>query len=280
MSMLGNRVERVEDEAMLTVGGNYVADLRLPGMAHAVFVTSTVAHGRIDSIDRTEARAMPGVLGVFVHDDLGLPPLAQGMGGDGVVRTVLAHDRVRYVGEPIVAVVAETLGAAVDAAEMVTIDYDPLPSVVDARAAASAALLHDDVAANTAIERRARGEIDFSECDIVVDLEIVNQRVAPCPIEARAATATWEHGRLVQWASSQGSHEFRDKLAEMYGLDRSAVRVVTADVGGGFGAKGSPHPEELAVAALSRGVDRPVSWVETRSQNMVGMVHGRGQVQK
>ena len=278
MSILGNRVERVEDERMLTVGGDYVDDQRLPGAAHVTFVTSMLAHGRIESIDLDDARTMPGVLGVFGAADLGLGPLPTDYGSD-IPRPVLASDKVRYVGEPIVAVVAETLPAAIDAAETVVIDIEPLEAVVDPLTAAGAVTLHEQAPDNTFATRPARAELDFTGCDVVVEADIVNQRVAAAPIEPRVAIATWEDGRLVQWAASQGSHSVRDTLAEFYGLDPADVRVITPDVGGGFGAKATVHPEEHVLGALSRAVGRPVRWVETRSQNLTGMVQGRAQYQ-
>ena len=280
MSILGNRVERIEDERMLTVGGDYVGDLALPGRCHATFVTATVAHGRIESIDLDDARAMPGVLGVFTNDDLELATLPANAAGDAG-RPALATHRVRYVGEPIVAVVAETLAAAVDAAEMVIVDYDPLPAVVDPRAAGSdPTILHEERDSNVVFAAGRRREVDFSGCEVVIEQDIVNQRVAPCPIEPRVAAASWEDGRLVQWASSQGSHTVKDALTEFHRLEPSDVRVITPDVGGGFGAKATVHPEEFVIGALSRAVSRPVVWHETRTQNMVGMVHGRAQQQR
>ena len=310
MSVLGNRVLRTEDPRMLTEGARYVADLRFDGAVHACFVRSTVAHGRLAGVDTVEARARPGVLGVFAAAGLNLPDLKPiGVVDQQMARPVLARDTVRFVGEPVAVVVAETAAAAADAAEHVVVHIEPWPPVVALPEAASGdTLVHQHAGTNVAFDMPAivqtadagpsadtsnGGGLDFSGCEVVVEASLVNQRLAAVPLEPRSAAAVWEGDavgdadadgdvdadgtRLTFYASTQAPHRVRDALAAVYGLDEAAVRVVTPDVGGGFGAKGSPSPEELAVAGLARAVGRPVVWTESRAENLTASVHGRAQ---
>ena len=299
MSVLGNRVLRTEDPRMLTEGARYVADLRFDGLAHACFVRSPVAHGRLVGVDTADARIQPGVLGVFTADDLDLPDLkAIPVVHQGMPRPVLAHETVRFVGEPVAVVVAETMAAAADAAEHVIVDVEPQPPVVALPdAAADDTLVHRGAGTNVAFNMAAiaqkadpgtpaeasdGGGLDFSDCEVTVGASLVNQRLAAVPLEPRSAAAEWsaDGTGLTFYASTQGPHRVRDALAALYGLDAAAVRVVTPDVGGGFGAKGSPSPEELVVAGLARAVGRPVVWTESRAENLTSSVHGRAQNQQ
>ena len=283
MSILGNRVERREDLALLTTGGTYVDDISRDGVVHVVYVRSTMAHGTIVSIDTAEACTAPGVLAVVTASDIDLPPIVPiTMVDQSMVRPVLATDRVRFVGEPIVAVVAATREAAIDAAEAVIIELDPLPVVIDPRSAMDpdAELLHPGAGTNAALTFAHRGDpISFDDCDIVVTRTIVNQRVAAAPIEPRSALCWWEDDRLVLEIGCQGPHPIRTALAEAYRLDPDRVRVICPDVGGGFGAKAQLPAEAMLLGELSRRVGRPVRWSETRSENLVGMNQGRGQIQ-
>ncbi len=283
MSLLGNRVRRIEDPTMLTTGGTYVDDIRLDGAAVAVYVRSPVAHAAIESIDTADALASPGVLAVVVGSDLDLGTVPNVVGGfpPAAARPLLAVGRVRFVGEPVAVVVAEHLHQATDAAEAVVVDYDPLTAVVTLdQAQTDEVLLFDEVGTNVVANLPAGPEpADFSGCDVVVRQRIVNQRVAAVPIEARAAAARWDGDRLLHYASSQGAGVVRDHIAQVYGIDADRVRVVTPDVGGGFGAKGFPHPEELLIPELARRAGRPVRWSETRTENLMAMLHGRGQEQ-
>jgi carbon-monoxide dehydrogenase large subunit len=283
MSLLGNRVLRTEDPKFLTVGGQYVGDLRLPDAARVAFVRSTVAHAMLRDIDATAAKAMPGVLTVVTAADIAhLPttPSPYGVVPQPFLRSMLATDRVRFVGEAIVAVVAESLQQAVDAAAEVIVDYDPLPVIVDPHVAArDEVLLFDEPGTNTSFAMPNLMTADFSECEVVVEHELLNQRVAVAPMEPRAYAAHWEDGRLIVHASCQGAHQVRGQYEQVYGLAPEQVRVITPDVGGGFGAKGFPQSEELLLGELARLVGRPVIYTETRTENMLGMVHGRGQHQ-
>jgi len=284
MSILGNRVLRREDPKLLTSGGTYVGDLELPGAARLTFVRSTIAHGRIEGIDLEEAKASPGVVGVFSHDDLGLAPMPPGMVflNQEMTRPVLASGVVRYVGEPVVAIVAETAAAAEDAAELVVIDYDPLPVVVDpVDALKDEVLLYPDVGTNNCFALQfGHDDALFDGCEVVVRQRIVNQRVAPCPLETRAAAALIEEdGRLLFYSSTQTAHGVRESLATSLGLEPDRIHVITPDVGGGFGAKASVYAEDIVTAWCARQVGRPVLWSETRTESMLGLGHGRGQVQ-
>ncbi|MEO7428885.1 MAG: xanthine dehydrogenase family protein molybdopterin-binding subunit, partial [Acidimicrobiales bacterium] len=286
MSIFGNRVLRVEDPKLLTEGGTYVADLRLPeldGAAHVTYVRSTIAHARLTSIDVEEARGAPGVLGVFTAADVDLAPLEGGspIFNAAIKRPLLADAIVRFVGEPIAVIVSERPEQGVDAAELVWPDYEPLHAVVDpVEARRDEVILHESAGTNVIVEL-AFGHTDdlFDGCEVVVTQDVVNQRVAAVPLESRAAAAAWIDGRLLQWSSTQHAHGVRDKLAEVYRLDKAAVRVIAPDVGGGFGAKIGSYAEELLLGWLAKQVGRPVRWVETRSENMVGLGHGRGQNQ-
>ena len=288
MSVLGNRVLRTEDPRMLTEGARYVADLRFDGLAHACFVRSTVARGRLVGVDTTGARAWPGVLGVFTAADLALPDLSPTpVVNQRMARPILARDAVRFVGEPVAAVVAETAAAATDAAEHVAVDIEPQPVVVALPdAAAGDTLVHQDAGTNVAFDMPASGHaeapLNFSGCEVTVEASLVNQRLAAVPLEARSAAAEWssDGSRLTFYASTQAPHRVRDALAALYGLDEAAVRVVTPDVGGSFGAKGAPSPEELILAVLARAVGRPVTWTESRAENLTSSVHGRAQSQR
>jgi len=284
-SILGNRVTRVEDPRMLSSGGTYVDDLALPGAVWITYVRSTVAHARIESIDVTDAAALPGVARVFVAADveaLGHAPHNNPAFRPEMRRPFLAANVVRYVGEPVVAIAADSPTIGADAADLVVIDYDPLPVVVGVDASASdEVLLFPDVGTNTVLELQTPQTADFSGCDVVVEERIVNQRLSGAPIEARAGAARWTtEGRLVHYSACQGAHPTRDLLATVYALDAADVRVVVPDVGGGFGVKSRSYTEEIALGHFAKVLGRPARWTETRSENFLAMPQGRGQVQQ
>jgi carbon-monoxide dehydrogenase large subunit len=284
MSILGNRVVRKEDPKFLTVGGSYVDDLRLEGALHVTYVRSTMASAAITAIDVSEAQAAPGVVAVFTGADVALDPITPSIGflNQQMVRQWLATDRVRYVGEPVAAIVSETRYQGADAAEMVFVDYDPLPVVVEPEAAAAGEnLLFPEAGTNTAFELAfGRSDNLFDECEVVVRKRIVNQRVAPCPLEVRAAAVQWgDDGRLTVWASTQHAHGVKDEFARRLKIEPDDIRVIAPDVGGGFGAKIGCYPEEVLLGWLSKQVGRPLRWVETRTESMMNLGHGRGQVQ-
>lgn len=280
-SILGTRVKRIEDPALLRGAGTYIDNIAPVDALHVAFVRAMTAHGRIESIDVDDARSMPGVVAVITAADLDIGPLQSSpLLAHQILQPILATDRVRYVGEPIVAVVAETAPQAVDAAESVWADVEAIAAVVDPEAAArDEIVLFDDIGTNVVLDQGDPVGPDDLGGDVVVTERLVNQRMAPVPLEGRVAAARWDAGSLTQWSCTQGAHGTRDGLAAVFGLDPEAVHVITPDVGGGFGAKHGTTPEEILVAWLARHLDRPVRWTETRSENLVGMVHGRGQVQ-
>jgi carbon-monoxide dehydrogenase large subunit len=288
-SILGNRVLRKEDPRFLTVGGKYVDDLLdeplLKGSAHVTYARSTVAHAKVLSIDVSEAKSMPGIIGVFTAADLGLEATPNAF-NPAVARTMLASTKVRYVGEPIVAIVSETREQGEDAAETVIVDYDVLPALIDMeQALTSSTLIYEEAGSNAVFDSTALGAPDmtgdefFKDCEVVVSEKINNQRVAPCPLEVRGSAVAWVDGRLYQWLSTQHAQGCRDVLAAANGLEPGQLRVITPDVGGGFGAKIGTYPEEQLLGMLSKKVGRPLRWRETRSESMVALGHGRAQVQ-
>ncbi|TMD93398.1 MAG: xanthine dehydrogenase family protein [Chloroflexi bacterium] len=284
MSILGTRVLRTEDPRFLTQGGRYVDDVPLEGALHVVFVRSAVAHARLLSVDVEEARRAPGVVTVVTAADVDVPAQAPElpMVTTEMARPVLAAGTVRFVGEPVAAVVAESVAAAVDAAELVAVDYDPLPVVLDLEESArDEVLLFPELGTNVAMRLPFPPSEDlFDGCEVVVRGRFRNQRVAPGPMEPRATAARWSDGRLTVWSSTQQPHGTAAGMREALGLSAEQVRVIAPDVGGGFGAKDGKYPEDLVVAWLARRLERPVRWRETRSENLVGMGHGRGQLQE
>ena len=280
MSILGNEVRRVEDPRMLTDGGTYVADIPVEGAAHVVFVRSPIAHAHLLSVETSEARSMPGVVEVVTGADLDLAHRPPMMGDAAMSRPLLATGKVRFVGEPIAAVVAETVVQATDAAEAVWADYDPLPAVVDAESAADGPKLFDDAESNVAIAFPPAAELDFSGCDAVVTHRIVNSKIYASPIEGRVAAAAWaDDGRLTCWSSTQGAHSAQGAICGALGLEPSQVRVIIPDVGGGFGTKAAPSAEECLLGWLARRVGRPVRWTETRTESLQALGHSRAQFQ-
>ncbi|MDG1877569.1 MAG: xanthine dehydrogenase family protein molybdopterin-binding subunit [Acidimicrobiales bacterium] len=280
MSMIGTRVNRKEDPAFLTVGGKYVDDLAPSDALHAVFVRSLLAHADLIEVDTSNAATAPGVVAVFTAADLGfqaIPP-EMPMLNQKMLRSALAIDRVRYVGEPIAVVLAESRETAVDAAELIYVDYEPLEPIMDPREAAKDhALLFPEAGTNTVFSLPSSGEELFADCEVVVDLEMLNPRLSVAPLEPRAGLASYstETGRLTYWACTQFPHRTRDGLVGATGLAADQVHVITPDVGGGFGGKNANYPEDFAIAKASVQLGRPVRWTETRSESMVGIAHAR-----
>ncbi len=286
-SLLGNAVPRVEDPALLTGRGRYVDDLPIAGVLHAHFVRAPLAHGRILGIDADDARAMPGVVAVYTAADLGLAPYAVFTRiHPECARPPLAEGTVRFVGDPVAVVIAETRTQALDAAEAVVVDYDPLPAVTDMEAALApgAPVQNPAMDSNLAIGRReGEGPGVLADAAVVVRARIENQRLAAVPMEGGAIAAVpGDDGQghvLTVYPATQMPHRVWGELAGMLGLPQERVRVVVPDVGGAFGAKGSAGAEHYVVTAAAMRLGRPVKWIETRSENLVAMPHGRGQVQ-
>jgi aerobic carbon-monoxide dehydrogenase large subunit len=282
-SILGNRVVRVEDARMLTEGGMYVEDVPVKA-AWVHFVRSMVAHGRIASIDVDEARRAPGVLGVFTGEDITLPPFPHGQPilPPGCERPLVAKGKVRFVGEPVVAIVAETRAQAVDASELVVVEIEPLKPIVDVDdALADSTLIHEAIGTNVYARFTSEKQADFSECEVVLKLQVVNQRINGAAMEPRSGLAYWEPSpdgdRLTHYSSCQGAQPTKDMLARLYELPVERVRAVVPDVGGGFGVKSRTIGEELTLGWLAREVGCAVRFTETRSESMMAMPQGRGQ---
>lgn len=289
-SILGNRVLRKEDPKFLTTGGEYVDDLlnepRLVGGLHVTYARSSAAHARVLSIDTSEAESMPGVVAVFTAASLELQPVPAAF-NPMVARTLLASDKVRYVGEPIVAIVTETREQGEDAAEAIIVDYDYLEAFVDLETSmASSTHIYESAGSNVVFDTTAlgipenTGDAYFEGCEVIVKGRFMNQRVAPCPLEVRGAAAVWgRDGRLTQWLSTQHAQGSVAPIAAANGVAEKKVHILTPDVGGGFGAKIGAYPEELLLGVIAKKVGRAVKWRETRSESMVALGHGRAQLQ-
>ena len=296
MSILGTRVVRTEDPRLLTAGGTYVDDVRDPELsraARATFVRSPVAHARITGIDTSAATAAEGVVAVLTvadMDDLPPPPPDSGLTGtEGLPfplggvwsEPLLAVDKVRFVGEPVAIVITDDRYQGEDAAELVSVDYEPLGAVVGFDGAlADDSLVFPEAGTNVAVSTETPSEgTSFDACEVVVERTITNQRLAPVPLEGRAVAARWADDKLTVWASTQNAQIARFILAGAMGLDPAKIRVVAPDVGGGFGAKIGVDRDGLIVAWAAKHLGRAVRWAETRSENLLAMTHGRAQRQ-
>ncbi len=275
-------VKRREDPRLITGAGRFTDDVRRDGSLFAMFVRSPLAHARIVAIDREAAAAMPGVVAVFGAEDLAIKARAAFPSPEEMARPALARDVVRFVGDAVAIVIAQTREQAADAVAAVAVDYDPLPAVVDAEAAlaAGAPVIHQAKGDNAAYESvlGERGALDGAE--VVVRSRFVNQRLAPVPMEGNCVQAEPDgEGGVVLWTSTQVPFRVRDAVAEDLGLPESKVRVITGDVGGGFGAKLPAYPEQAVIAAAAIKLGRPVRWFEFRTENLTAMSHGRAQLQ-
>jgi aerobic carbon-monoxide dehydrogenase large subunit len=283
-SILGTRVTRVEDPDLITGRGRYVGDVQADGLASVAFVRSPIAHGWLRGVDAAAALAHPGVIAVLTAADLRLPAFHGFMVlNERCARPPLADGKVRFAGEPVAIVVAETAAAAADGAELVDVDLEPLPAVADPELALTpdAPLQFEELGSNLAAgERDEGGEEALAGAAVVVRARMVNQRVAVVPMEGNAITVVPEgcDHDLTIYVSTQMPHGLAQRAAEVLGLPVERIRVVTPDVGGGFGGKAGLIAEHAVVIAAARLLGRPVSWVETRTENLMTM-HGRGQVQ-
>lgn len=280
-SILGNAVVRIEDPVLLTGEGKYVDDLSFDGMVHVAFVRSTVAHGTITSVDVSEAASMPGVVAIYhaAGDDLGLAPF-QGfaMMPPTLNRPVFAAERVRFVGDIVAAVVAESKAEAVDAAEAVIVEYDLLPAVTNPAAALApdAPLLFPEHGSNICFYSEFGVDDDPLEgADVVAEVQMVSQRLAGVPMETNGVVAVPGDDGLTCWVSHQAPHSAHAAMAPALGLEPDRLRLRCPWVGGGFGPKAAVYVEYLVAAAAALALGRPVKWTETRSEDMVSLVHGR-----
>lgn len=290
---VGARIKRREDPRLIQGLAQYVDDVKLVDILHVAILRSPYAHARILSINTDAARSHPGVVAVVTGDDikdkLGTVPCAttdpEGFPGMKVPpHYCLALEKVRLVGEPVVAVVAEDKYIAQDAVDLVEVDYDPLDAVTSSEdaLAAGAPILHEQFGTNQAFTwSLAGGDIDtaLAEADRVVKQKFVHQRLAPNAIEPRGVLANYEagDGQLTLWSSTQIPHLLRTQLSVMLGMAENRVRVIAPEVGGGFGSKLNVYAEEGLLGYISRELNRPVKWIEGRRENMMHTIHGRDQ---
>jgi carbon-monoxide dehydrogenase large subunit len=288
--LIGSAVKRVEDPRLITGAGTYIGDLSPAGTLHIEFVRSSHASARLTGIDTSAAQQVPGVVAVFTGADVNgtvnkLPGASNIEGAKNPPRTMLANGQVRFVGEAIAVVVADSEDAAHDGAEAVVVDYEPLPLVIDLDEAAQdgAPLVHESLGSNVCFHQKINnGDVDaaFAKADRIVERRIVNQRVAPLPMEGRATLAEYRRGEgsLVVYVGTQFPHVMRTQIANILGMRENQVRVIAPEVGGGFGAKANVYPDEVLVAWLAMHLGQPVRWLEQRSENLATMNHGRDQI--
>jgi carbon-monoxide dehydrogenase large subunit len=295
-AMLGSPIKRREDPRLITGQATYVDDIKLSSMLHMAVLRSPYGHARIKSITTDAARSHPGVKAVYTAADLKgavgniavavpLGKIAEGMG----VRGPLAEGKVRFYGDPVAVVIAEDRYVARDARDLIEVDYEPLPAVVDTEKAMQpgAPLLYEEFGTNVAFgDHPSTEEIDKvfeqtkADGGVVVKARLVNQRLAPIAMETRAVIADYNKGSrsLTVWSTSQNPHILRNILAATVGLPQHQVRVIVPEVGGGFGSKIDIYPEELVASFASMKLGRPVKWTEERSENMTATTHGRDQI--
>jgi carbon-monoxide dehydrogenase large subunit len=292
-SMIGARIQRREDPRLVTGHGTYIDDITRPHMAHMAIVRSPYAHAAIRGIDVSRARSAPGVVGVLTAADFrtvlsGAIPVTPAFVPDKKQvpdQFFMAEGEVVYQGEPVAVVVAGDRYAASDAAQLVHVDYEPLPAVMDLEKAMApgAALVKRDRPDNIGWDTVfAGGDIDaaFAEAEVTVKERITQQRVFPVPMEGRGCIAEYDtyDDHLTIWTSTQVPHFIRLFVGGGMGMAESKVRVIAPHVGGGFGSKLRPYPEEYLACGASKLLSRPVKWIEDRSENLVATTHGRGQI--
>jgi carbon-monoxide dehydrogenase large subunit len=282
---IGAQVRRLEDPRLISGQGRFLDDIRPDGLLHAAFTRSPHAHALVRGVEVAAARRAPGVGAVLTGQDLAgtVRPLAPRLDAPGFTSTAwpaLARDRVRFVGEPVVVLAAETPYAAVDARELVVVEYDPLPALTDvtAAAAAGAPRIHPEHASNVLFQRRhSQGDVHgaFSRAAVVVGETFAHGRCSAAPLEPRGLIARWDSDGLTVWSGTQVPSIYAATLARAFGLDEGRARVIVPDTGGGFGQKMHVMPEDLAIVALARATGRPVKWVETRSENLAAASQAR-----
>jgi len=284
---IGRALPRFEDERFLTGAANYVDDLQLPGMLHATFARSPVAHARIEAIHTEEARSVPGVRLVLtaadIAEEVGAFPINPAEADVvEIPHPVLASERVRYAGEPFAVVVAESAAAAVDAAELIQLDFEELPVAIDPRdALRGEVVIHDEAPDNVLVRwHRAEGEVDaaFARAAHVVRRRIRMPRLVAAALEPRGAIASYDAAAdlLTIWISAQDQHRQLAGLSAVLRRSPDRLRIVVPDVGGAFGSKGVPGPESALVGLSAIRLGHPVKWTETRTENVLATYQGRG----
>ena len=289
MPYIGSRVRRKEDIRLLRGIGKYVGDIHRPGMVHAAILRSTHAHARLGKIDSAAALELPGVIGVLTATDMpGLKtiPMRTGVipGLERSQQTPIATTKVRYVGDPIAVVVADSRYVAEDALELIDVEYEALGAVTDARQGmqAGAPQLHDATPNNIAANFRVNvGDVDaaFLECDLVFEEHFSTQRHSAVPLENRGLVAEWDDGRglLTMWGPTKMTHTNWRILSELIGLPQSCIHFIEPEVGGGFGARGEFYPEDFLIPFAAIHFRKPICWIEDRSENLKAMNQSRQQ---
>src|SRR3954468_893704 len=287
---VGRRIKRVEDPRLLAGQGRFVDDVALPGLLHLVVVRSTHAHARLVRVDVSKALGAPGVVAALTGAEVErlvepLPVNTRVAGQRLLDAHAMAVHKVLHVGEPVAALVAESRYAAEDAAELVEIDYEPLPAVVDAEAALApdAPLLYEDWGNNVVAELSVdHGDVDaaFAQADHVFRETFRIQRHTGVPLETRGTVASYDPltSELMVWTSTQSPHVVRDLLASALRLPEHRLRVIAADTGGGFGLKDQAYAEDVLACLMTRALGRPVKWIEDRREHFLATAHGREQV--
>ena len=293
MPYIGQPVKRFEDPRLVTGQGEYVDDVKLPGMVYAAFLRSPHAHAMIKSIDTTKARQYPGVEMVVTGADLEgqIAGMAPRQLEEWEMDTLdvpdlpaLAHGKTFFVGETIACVIASERYIARDAVELIEVEYEPLRPILDPAEGAdgNSIPVHEELGTNVTMrkyhDRQGEGLDDaFARADRIVSQQYTVQRIAPFPMETRGCVAyhSQEDDLLTVWASTQGAHRVRNKLVQLLNLSRDKVRVLANDVGGGFGEKGGVFPEDLVIAFAAMRLHKPINWIADRQENMLTF-HGRG----
>jgi aerobic carbon-monoxide dehydrogenase large subunit len=284
---IGARVPRKEDPRLITGAGVFTDDVTLAGMTYLSLVRSPHAHARIRRIDTAAAKQEPGVVAVLTGKDLEatgvLPVFITVPSMSGSKHMPIATDKVRYAGDAVAAVLAETRDAAKRGADAITVDYEPLPVVVDATKALEpdAPIVHEELKSNLVFTYPVKGgDIDkaFRDAEVKVTLRLVNQRLIPNAMEPRAAVAKFEAGELTLWSTTQIPHFVQLIVSLNLGLSQNKVRVIAPEVGGGFGSKLQVYAEELIVGHLAKTLGRPVKWTEDRREGYLATIHGRDHV--
>jgi carbon-monoxide dehydrogenase large subunit len=292
-TLFGSGIKRREDPRLITGSATYTDDVKLPGLTYALFARSPYAHARLKSVNVEAARKAPGVVAVFtgkdVKDKLVSVPCAWNVPGCDLKvpsHPLLAHDKVRYVGDAIAMVIAETRAQAKDAMDLVEADYEPLGATADPEKAAQqgAAQLHAEVPGNIAFTWTVAGgdaEAAFKSAEVQVSQRIVQQRLLPTAMEPRAAVASYNRGtgQLTLWATTQNPHIHRFLCSVMLGLPEHRIRVIAPEVGGGFGSKIPAYPDEALCSWAAMQLGRPVKWTEDRSENYKVTIHGRDHIE-
>jgi carbon-monoxide dehydrogenase large subunit len=284
--LIGQPVDRAEDRRFLTGAGRFVGDLTREGMLHAVVLRSSVAHGRIRRIDTAAARARPGVHAVITAADIGdnIPVIPLRLANlpefKPYLQPVIARDKVRYVGEPLAVVVAQTQALAEDALEAIDVQIEPLPAVADRHASASDQSLLFEGCGNRAVRYAvAFGDADkaFAKAEYRRRESFRCHRLTAVPLETRGLIAEWDEAasRLTLFGATKVLFFNRRSLAPMLGLAESAIDMIEPDVGGGFGVRGEFYPEDFLIPFAARRVGRPVKWIEDRREHLMATNHSR-----